>query len=295
MDQETKEASQEGTMVTPAQGNLVGAPPTIREVPAAGAPATYIYAAGHLRAYFSSRSVEKEFAQASGRAETAGQTDRQVLHNVLSQPQNRYLARQMLYVLRIQEQEAYIVIPGDPMLIDGLIEAIRPQQSDPIDVVIGRRGPFLPQELSNGLMIPTVIAEQLYHFERDEFLKAIPRPKNIAKDEFVAASREVLERILHMTDNAGATDEHRALNHAVFRYAAIHEKTAEQFARNFSLTGVEVRLSPLSGTRKIVDCIFRYTNRDTDFMEAFFFSTDVDGLFPFLVRKLAPYFDVTAR
>ena len=36
-----------------------------------------------------------------------------------------------------------------------------------------------------------------------------------------------------------------------------------------SLTGVEARPSPLSGTRKIVDVIFSYTNRNTDFAEKF--------------------------
>jgi hypothetical protein len=46
-------------------------------------------------------------------------------------------------------------------------------------------------------------------------------------------------------------------------------KTAEELARDFSLTGVDVLPSPLSGTRKIVDIIVSYTNRNTDFTEKF--------------------------
>jgi hypothetical protein len=96
---------------------------------------------------------------------------------------------------------------------------------------------------------------------------------------------------MQMTDNAGATDEHRALNYLAMRYPAIYAKTAEQFASDCSLTGVDVRPSPLSSTRNIVDVIFSYTNRNTDFTEKFFMRCDMTGEFPFLVTKLSPYYD----
>ena len=94
-----------------------------------------------------------------------------------------------------------------------------------------------------------------------------------------------------MTDNAGATDDHRALNYLAMRYPSIYAKTAEAFARDFSLSGVEVRSSPLSGARRVVDCIFSYTNRNTDFTEKFFVRCDVTEEFPFLVAKMSPYYD----
>jgi hypothetical protein len=98
-------------------------------------------------------------------------------------------------------------------------------------------------------------------------------------------------RIMQMADNAGATDEHRALNYCAVRYPAIYAKAAEEFAQNSSLTAVEVRPSPLSGTRKIVDAIFSFTNRNTDVTEKFFVRVDVTEEFPFLVTKMSPYFD----
>ena len=61
--------------------------------------------------------------------------------------------------------------------------------------------------------------------------------------------------------------------------------------RNFSLTGVEVGNSRLSGTRKIVAPIFSYTHRETDFIEKYFVRVDVTEVFPFLVTKLSPYYD----
>ena len=49
--------------------------------------------------------------------------------------------------------------------------------------------------------------------------------------------------------------------------------------------------SPLSGTRKIVDVILSYTNRNTDFTEKFSVRFDMTEEFPFLVTKLSPYYD----
>ena len=96
---------------------------------------------------------------------------------------------------------------------------------------------------------------------------------------------------MQLTDNAGATDDHRALNYLAMRYPAIYAKAAEEFAKDFSLTGVEVRPSPLSSTRNIVDVIFAYTNRNTDFTEKFSVRVDVTEEFPFLVRKMSPCYD----
>ena len=55
---------------------------------------------------------------------------------------------------------------------------------------------------------------------------------------------------------------------------------AEAFARNASLTGVDVSPSPLSGTRNMVDVIFSYTNRNTDVAEKYFVRVDVTEEFP---------------
>ncbi len=122
-------------------------------------------------------------------------------------------------------------------------------------------------------------------------MENIPKPEKTTKAQFGPAAEELFNRIMQLTDNAGATDEHRALNYLVMRYPAIYAKAAEEFALDFSLTGVEVRPSPLSSTRKIVDVIFAYTNRKTDFTEKFFVRIDVTEEFPFLVAKMSPFYD----
>ena len=75
------------------------------------------------------------------------------------------------------------------------------------------------------------------------------------------------------------------------RYPAIYASAADAFGRNESLTAVEVRPSPLSGVRKIVDVIFSFTNRTTDITQKFSVRVDVTEEFPFLITKLSSYYD----
>jgi hypothetical protein len=268
--------------------------PNCGTAPAAngGAAPSYVYAIGRIEPRFPRISVEKEFSQATGRAATAGLSDRQAVQAVLSKRENRYLLRQLCWVVTIEGLETYILAPRDPADFDLLIGALRPiPQPWDLDCVIGVRGPLAPPDMCNGLMVPIVAFDQIYSFDRDTLIKAIPKPEKASAKEFAPAAEELFDRIMQMADNAGGTDEHRALNYLAVRYQAIYAKAAEQFARNASLTGVDVLPSPLSGTRKVLDVIFSYTSRDTDVTEKFFVRVDVTEEFPSLVTKLSPYYD----
>lgn len=294
----------DATAIKPSQSNLGGVPPIKETMPAKEVPCptcegttslmpmSYVYALGRVEFRFPRLSVEKEFAQATGRAETAGLTDREALHKVLSERPNRYLVRQLCWVLTIECLETYILQPRDPAGFDLLVEALRPApRPTDVDVVIGLRGPIASPELCNGLMAPIVVFNQIYSFDVDSLIKSIPRPKEIPEKEFAKAADELFMRIMQVADNAGATDEHRALNYCVVRYPRIYETVAEAFGRDASLSAVEVRPSRLSSTRKIVDVILSCTNRQTDVTEKYFVRVDVTEEFPFLVTKLSPYYD----
>ena len=278
------------TSVGPQTCSNCGGPPTNNN--GASTPANYIYGIGRIEVRFPRPSIEKEFVQATGRAETAGLTDRQAVQKILSERQNRYLARQLCWVLTIEGLETYILTPNDPADLDLLVDALRPtpHPSD-VDIVIGVQGPIASPQMCNGLLVPIVSFDQIYSFDRDALINAIPRPDKIAAEDFRPAAEELFDRIMQMTDNAGATDEHRALNYLAVRYPAIYANAAEAFARNASITAVDVTLSPLSGTRKVVDAIFSYTNRNTDVTEKYFCRVDVTEEFPFLVTKLSPYYN----
>jgi hypothetical protein len=157
--------------------------------------------------------------------------------------------------------------------------------------VIGVRGPIAPPQMCNGLLVPIVLFNQIYSFDIDSLIKAIPCPEGMTDEQFTPAAEELFGRIMQMADNAGATDEHRALNYVATRYPAIYATTAEAHKRNAALTAVEVRPSRLSGVRRIVDVILSFTNRQTDVVDKYFARVDVTEEFPFLVTKLSPYYD----
>ena len=261
--------------------------------PSGSLPASYVYVLGRIEPRFPSLAVEKEFAQVSGRAAAAGLTDDETLHAVFADRGNRYLARQLCWVLVIGGLETYLLIPRDPSDIELLIEAIRPRpRPGDLDVVIGVRGPLASPQMCNGLVLPVVAFDQLYSFDRETLTGSIPRPEKLSqKDEalFRATADELLSRILQIADNAGDSDDHRALNYLAVRYPAIYEQTALAHADNASLSSVEVRPSRLSGARTVVEVIFGYTNRQTDVTQKFFVRVDVSEEFPFLVNKLSPF------
>lgn len=252
----------------------------------------FVYALGRLEPRIPSLGVEKELAQATGRAETANLTDRQTMHAVLSDPQSRYLARHLCYVLTIEGIDSYVLRPRDPADYDLLVDAVgmSPRASD-LHVVIGLRGPVAPPDLCNGLMLPVVAFDQVYAFDTDSLVAGLPKPDDVDEEPFRSASRELFDRVRQIADNAGSSDEHRALNYCAVRYAQIYANTAHAFASGLSLTAIETRPSRLSGSRNIQDVVFSYTHRTTDVTEKYFIRVDVTEVFPFLVTKLSPYYD----
>jgi hypothetical protein len=268
--------------------------PTFRT--AASASASFVYAIGRVEPRFPSLAVEKEFAQVIGRDSTEGLTDREALQKVISDRSNRYLARQLCWVFLIENLETYVLVPNDPADYDLLIEGVRAEpRRDDLDVVIGTRGPLAPPDVCGGLDVPVLVFDQLYSFDRDSLVASVPRPESIPQkneSRFRSAVAELADRIMQMADNAGATDEHRALNYLAVRYPAIYAMAAEAHAGNASATGVEVRSSPLSDARRIVDVIFSQTHRETDVTEKSFVRVDVTEEFPFLVTKLSPFYEL---
>ena len=253
---------------------------------------SFIYAIGKIESRFPSRGSENEYLQVVGRTETKGQTDFEAMRTVLSKRENHYLVRQLCWVLRIEGLETYILIPRDPGDFEMLVDALRvPPRGTDIDVVVGMRGPLATAEMCNGLVVPIVLFDQIYSFDIDSLMKAIPKPEKTDAKKFGTISEELFNRMIQIADNVGATDEHRALNYLSVRYDAIYANAADMHGRDFSLSAVEVRPSRISGTRKVVDVIFVYRNRNTDFIERHFVRVDVTEEFPFLVTKLSPYYE----
>jgi hypothetical protein len=109
----------ENSVITPqSEGRGCGCGGAAGLSPNGTGSVSYVYAIGRVEARFPNLSTEKEFAQATGRADTAGKTDQQTFHAVLSKRENRYLVRQLCWVLSIQGLETYLLMPRDPADID---------------------------------------------------------------------------------------------------------------------------------------------------------------------------------
>jgi PatG C-terminal len=254
--------------------------------------AAYVYALGSVEPRFPSLGVEREYAQALGRYNTEGKTELEALQSVLSKRENRYLARQMCWVFSVERLPTYVLVPRDPADVELLTDAMRSSAgTDDLDVVIGLLGPLAPPEACGGLVLPVVAFDQIYSFSRDELIDAIPLPEGEANEEhFRQSAAELFDRFLQVADNAGATDEHRALNYVALRYSQIYANAMEAHRAEKSLTGIEVRPSRLSGPQRVLDVIIYYTHRRTDVTDAYFIRVDVSGEFPFLVSKLQSFF-----
>jgi hypothetical protein len=274
----------------PARGLGDSGPPEPEPAPVHGP--TYVYAIGRIEPRFPSLSVEREHAQVVARLDTTGQTDAQIMRRVLRDREYRYLARQMCWVFSVQGLPTYLVSIRDPADLDLLIDAVRenPAPTD-VDVIIGLLGPLAPPEVCEGLVLPIAVADQVYSFERMELIDALPAPEQADREGFQRSAAEVLDRILQLADNSGATDEHRALNYLAVRYQPVYARTAQQHQDQSSLVAVEVRPSRLSGPEKIVDVVLSFRGRSTDLTEQFFVRVNVTGEFPFVLTGLQPFFE----
>jgi hypothetical protein len=257
-------------------------------------PPSYVYAIGQITHRFPNKSVELEFRQTSGRAdETAGLTPMAFIHRHLTNTANRYLARQGCYVFKVGGVETYIAVPSDPFDLEKFVEALNPAAGlGDIDVIIGRRGPVATAEMCNGLLVPIVAVDQVYSFDRDTLIKAIPKPESETEDQFKKTAEELFNNIIQITDNAGSTDEHRAINYLAVRYDEIYKRTQLMQNENYSFTNIDVKPSALSGTRKIVEVIFSYENRASRVVQKWFARVDVTEEFPFLVSPLQHYVNI---
>lgn len=259
---------------------------------ASNVPATsaYVYALGRIEPRFPSLSIEKEFAQATGRAETIDLTDHEALQAVLSDKQNRYLVRQLCWVLNVDGVATYLVLPREETDLDLLIGSLRPRpRPTDVDVIVGVRG---PARACNELILPTVVVDQLYSFDLDTLVTSIQTADQTATQNIAAAAESLFMRVLRLSGNAGEIDEHRALNYLAIRYPAIYTMTAEAHGRNLSFVGFKARSSQRDAVRKIAEVIFSYRNRQTDIIEKYFVRVDVTEEFPFLVTKLSPFYEM---
>ena len=209
----------------------------------------YVYALGRIEPRFPRLAVEKEFAQATGRAPTAGLTDRQALHAVLSHRRTGIWCGNSAGSSHRGPRDL-ILQPRDPVDFDLLVEALRPApRAMDVDVVIGVRGPIAQPELCNGLMVPILAFEHIYSFD----LRRARQGDPAARRDTGQAIRDQRPRNCSTGSSSWRTTLGRPMNTAPSTISPSATRpsapTAERDAKDNALTAVEVRPSTLSGTQ----------------------------------------------
>ncbi|MFE1437270.1 hypothetical protein [Streptomyces sp. NPDC058739] len=251
----------------------------------------YVYVLGRVHAVFPDLSVQHEFFQAAGAGGRTDSSDAEAMYRVLSAPENRYIARQMCFVLSVQDVATYILKPADPTELDELVEALRPVRDHrDLAVVVGRLGPVVPPGACQGLSVPEVSVLKVWAFDRKELIGAIERPEDVSKKEFGRGATETLDRMLQLSDNAGTLPTARAVNFLTVRSQEIYQTSHRKREAGYILSGVEAGPSRLSTrSQTVVTVVFSYTHRQTNVVEKCFARVGVTGPFPYLVTAFQSY------
>jgi hypothetical protein len=261
----------------------------------------FVYAIGTIEAECPNVAIEREMqilADDMGIAVPATDPpikpteDRAWQNAVLSsnRRRTRYLARQLIWRLTIEDFPVFVLKPSDPSDLDELIDCLaRPKYPPPprsgakrgaraksvskplapllghpedLDVVVGVRGPQTP----DGMM---VLVDQIFTIPASRLA-----PGGLASFAQVA-------------DNHGLTDEDRAYNFLAARYTS-----PVTLAGGFGLAGVAVTSSRLgAGMSRIVRAIYTFRSAATPVEQKYFVRVDVTHEFPIIVNPWQPYLE----
>lgn len=259
---------------------------------------TFVYAIGTVEVLFPDDSLEEELQYIAQEHKIQGQpTSHQWLHDTLSLPQSRFIARSLNWLLTIEKQQPYALKLREVSDLPYLIECLkRSHQQLDLDLVIGVTDLSWPKINCRGTNLPALVVDQIMPFTANELVSRFPKPKGVKTAEtpkaFENTAHDVFNRIRQMADNVGATDEHRALNYLSIRYEPLYTLVWEMENRGFVFQKFPVIRSRLAGTRKIIDVIFEFQNRNnTFFIEKFFVRVDATSPWPMIATHLQPYLD----
>ncbi|WP_394391708.1 hypothetical protein [Shewanella woodyi] len=250
-----------------------------------------IYVVGSINALFSSLSMEQEFIQASI---TDGETvppalsqpldqvaleqynnqsqQSQWLYKGLSQPQNLYIAREMMWTLEnTDSNQLYNLLPTSSECLLQLIIALSPETGQVI--VVGN----LTE--NNVVAVSKIVA-----------VGATPLAKLSQKQTNANSFTDLIDELLSLNANNGGSDADRGLNYALYNNPSIYLKSYELCYQanasgpnpsGYQLVNVKVQTKP-SGDRIIAKVIFDYQGINTGATQSWYCAVDVTGEYPFI-------------
>jgi PatG C-terminal/Subtilase family len=290
-----------GHEVVPA-GCACGAPGGICSCSDAGSsPSNFVYVLGSLDIDLPDQSISEELqavARMKGIVQAKDEPLRDWYFKVLSNPEARYVARQVCWILKVEGQPAYYLALRDPFDLPELISCLGHPEDD-LNLVVGSSS-LIPVETCPGVAAPVLAVDQLSMFKKAALIKwinsaskkALPPPwKGKAIDAYASNPGHLFDRLVQSADNFGDTDEWRALNYLAVTYQPLYEQYAVMLKNGWSLDSVKVTMSRLSRNKRIVDPVFAFRQVETGTVQKYFVRVDVSHLFPMMVNHIAEYFD----
>lgn len=273
--------------------------------PAGDRPEQLIYAMGRLDVRFPSLGIEREFQQrerqiAVGKSSHPARRGERLMNVLKAHP---HLARSVTYVLSVVGMPTFSVVPTGSQILEQMLDALpRVDESDGVDLVIGRGGPMADPATTGGLLVQLVACDAFYSFTIENLVKDLVKKAEAQlkaikeKVDHEAVARELFLRILNSTDNIGSLDTHRALNYLMVQHPGPYIAAISR-SNTATLDNIETRLAQGPSGRRIVTAIFTFVDRATGVPERLFTRVDVTEEWPFAVDSviaLAPFVDTGA-
>lgn len=283
-------------------------------------PMDFIYVAGFIQAEFDNLGLEKEFERSLASSNDHGDaalfmpedvkqtlTDKHwyedrayCLYKHLSNPKNRYIARQMKWsLINGYRDEMYRLEPNNQDL-NALINALKPNDNNgsnrsdknantltPINVIGAYR-----QNAQEAL--PSIQVLKIDMITGAEIVLKIHAQHGGFNDKKI---KKVVADMLSLSENNGDTDQDRALNYALRynldiymgAYELIYNHASSHSDREVAQLNNVTVLTEICGERKIAKVIFDFQNVQNSIGQHWYCAIDVTDDYPFLLTKFKRY------
>lgn len=253
------------------------------------ASARWVYAIGQVATRCLTEGVERELRQAMGGKDPMDIANLAMLRATLTKLENRYLVRELCWVLAVDGIDSYVLTPSDPSDILLLAEAIRPNsRGDNLDSAVGRIVDPSPADVAcSQIPLPLLAFDQLHSFDTKSFVKSLKGAEGQEVEE--SSVVDVLHRLTSLGGGLGLAAEHRALNYVLLRYPKLYHLASKKASEGFSLQAVRFLRSPVAGGRILVDVLLTFISNVDSRAERWGIKVDVTDKYPFLRGALSPH------
>ncbi len=253
--------------------------------------AQYVYAVGRLCPKFPSQSERKEFEMAAAGLSPQISSTSLPFYDVLSKPDNFYLAKALSWVFEINGIAAYIVIPRDSTQLKTFISILeQPEDTSPgLDTLVGELWAGAPStEALNNRALPIVRCNRMESFSFNTYTEYLADQTGAQS----TAVKGLFENMLRLTDNCGRSGGHRAVNFIVFSYIDLYKILGKSLSTNSDTAqpsifrGVTAKSKEADGRKKI-EVAFKFEDSETTTEKLWSCEVDVTDQYPFMTVNLA--------